>query len=323
MMKRILILTPLLIFFVLVSGCENSFDPKKNYQDKYMINLVIKGDSVNQLAVVAKSYDVPGFNPGQNTTSPFVSGARISIASTFYDLTYTFRDTVSTDIGSKYGSPAPVYKLSQMRARSNDTLTLFATMPDGTTLTSKCVVPRDLDFRLSKQYISTVTDNPLEKALTIQWSAPTEYIFVPKLTLYYATDKNGVVTGYKKEIPLKFADVAGTLKPLYPGVTRDKILIYEYAAINKILRDISEGDNDKYSYVIQDAILEVLVMDRNLGNYYGSTEGFLDDYSVRLDEVVFSNIQGGLGVFGAYLVSSRKLNVEENFVQSFGYRSRL
>lgn len=323
MMNRILTAATLLIFFVLVSGCENSFDPKKNYQEKYMINLVIKGDSVNQLAVVAKSYDVPGFNPSQNTTSPFVSGAQITIASTFYDLAYVFKDTVSTEIGSKYGTPAPVYKLSQMKARSNDTLTLLARMPDGTTLTSKCVVPRDLDFRLSKQYISTISNNPLEKALTIQWSAPTEYIFVPKLTLYYATDKNGVVTGYKKEIPLKFADVAGTQKPLYPGVTRDKILIYEYAAINKIMRDISEGDNDKYSYVIQDAILEVLVMDKNLGNYYGSTEGFLDDYSVRLDEVVFSNIEGGLGVFGAYLISSRKINVEENFVQSFGYRSRL
>lgn len=323
MMKKVLLLPALLLAFGLISGCENSFDPKKNYQEKYMINLVIKGDSVNQLAVVARSYDVPGYNPSENTTSPFVSGATVTIASTFYDLAYIFRDTVSTEIGQKYGAPAPVYKLNSMRARSNDTLSLFATMPDGTNLSAKCVVPRDLDFRLSKQYISTITDNPTEKALTIQWSASPDYIFVPKLTLYYATDKNGVVTGYKKEIPLKFADVAGTQKPLYPGVTRDKILVYEYAAINKILRDISEGDNDKYSYVIQDAILEVMVMDKNLGNYYGSAEGFLDDYSVRLDEVVYSNIQGGLGVFGAYLISSRKINVEENFVQSFGYRSRL
>ncbi len=323
MINRFFAAATLLLFVTLFSGCENSFDPKKNYQEKYMINLVIKGDSVNQLAVVSKSYDVPGYNPAENGVSPFVSGARVTIASTFYDLAYTFKDTVSTEIGGKYGSPAPVYKLSQMKARSNDTLTLLATMPDGTTLTSKCVVPRDLDFRLSKQYISTITSNPLEKALTIQWSASPDYIFVPRLTLYYATDKNGVVKGYKREIPLKYVDVAGTQKPLYPGVTRDKILVYEYSAINKVLLDISEGDNDKYSYVIQDAILEVLVMDKNLGNYYGSTEGFLDDYSVRLDEVVFSNIQGGLGVFGAYLISSRKMNVEDNFVQSFGYRSRL
>lgn len=323
MMNRFFAMATLLFFVTLLSGCENSFDPKKNYQEKYMINLVIKGDSVNQLAVVSKSYDVPGYNPAENGVSPFVSGARITIASTFYDLAYTFKDTVSTEIGGKYGSPAPVYKLSQMKARSNDTLTLLATMPDGTVLSSKCVVPRDLDFRLSKQYISTITSNPLEKALTIQWSASPDYIFVPRLTLYYATDKNGVVKGYKKEIPLKYVDVEGTQKPLYPGVTRDKILVYEYPAINKVMLDISEGDNDKYSYVIQDAILEVLVMDKNLGNYYGSTEGFLDDYSVRLDEVVFSNIQGGLGVFGAYLISSRKMNIEDNFVQSFGYRSRL
>ncbi|GAB1348080.1 hypothetical protein MASR1M107_02910 [Ignavibacteriales bacterium] len=323
MMNRFLSGFFILFITVILSGCDASFDPKKNYEEKYLLNLVIKGDSVKQIAIAAKTYDVPGFNPNENSVSPFISGAAISIYSKFYSNTYLFKDSTSSEIGQKYGSPAPVYVLNQMKARPNDTLTLTATMPNGKVLKSKCVVPRDLDFRLSKNFISTITQNPTEKALTIQWTGSPDNIYVPKLVLYYATDKNGVVKGYKKEIPLKYVDVAGTQKPLFPGITRDKILIYEYASINKIMSDISAGDQDKYSYVIQDAILEVLVMDKNLGNYYGSTEGFLDDFSVRLDEVVFSNIEGGLGVFGAYLVSSRKINVEENFVQSFGYRSRL
>jgi len=322
-MKNLAFNVTLLAAFLLFTGCDSSFDPKKNYEEKYILNLVIKGDSVKQIAIAAKTYDVPGFNPNENSVSPFISGASISIYSKFYDNTYIFKDSTSTAIGQKFGAPAPIYVLNQMKARVNDTLTLTAVMPDGKVLKSKCAVPRDLDFKLSKNFISTITQNPSEKALTIQWSGSPDNIYVPKLVLYYATDKNGVVKGYKKEIPLKFADVSGTQKPLYPGVTRDKILIYEYAAINKIMSEISAGDQDKYSYVIQDAVLEVLVMDKNLGNYYGSTEGYLDDFSVRLDEVIFSNIEGGLGVFGAYLVSSRKINIEENFVQSFGYRSRL
>lgn len=323
MMNRFLSGIFTLFVAVSLSGCDTSFDPKKNYEEKFLLNLVIKGDSVKQIAIVAKSYDVPGFNPNENSVSPFIPGASISIYSKFYDNTYIFKDSTTTAIGQKFGAPAPIYVLNQMKARVNDTLTLTAVMPNGKVLKSKCAVPRDLDFRLSKNFISTITQNPTEKALTIQWTGSPDNIYVPKLVLYYATDKNGVVKGYKKEIPLKYVDVAGTQKPLFPGITRDKILIYEYASINKIMSDISAGDQDKYSYVIQDAILEVLVMDKNLGNYYGSTEGFLDDFSVRLDEVVFSNIEGGLGVFGAYLVSSRKINVEENFVQSFGYRSRL
>lgn len=322
-MKNLFFSFTVLAVFLLFTGCDSSFDPKKNYEEKYILNLVIKGDSVKQIAIAAKTYNVPGFNPNENSVSPFISGAAISIYSKFYDNTYTFKDSTTTAIGQKFGAPAPIYVLNQMKARVNDTLTLTAVMPDGKILKSKCAVPRDLDFKLSKNFISTITQNPSEKALTIQWSGSPDNIFVPKLVLYYATDKNGVVKGYKKEIPLKFADVSGTQKPLYPGVTRDKILIYEYAAINRIMSEISAGDQDKYSYVIQDAILEVIVMDKNLGNYYGSTEGYLDDFSVRLDEVIFSNIEGGLGVFGAYLVSSRKINVEENFVQSFGYRSRL
>jgi hypothetical protein len=323
MIKKAFFTVIIILQIVILTGCENSFDPKKNYQEKYILNLVIKGDSVKQLAVVAKSYDVPGYNPNENKTSPFIQGAAISMYSSFYKNTYIFGDSTSSAIGQKYGSSAPVYVLNTMKARPNDTLRLTAVMPDGTILRSSCAVPRDLDFKLSKNFISTVTQNPSEKALVINWSAPADYIFESKLILFYATDKNGVVKGYKKEIPLKYSDINGTLTPLYPGISRDRILIYEYAAINKIMMEISEGDPDKYSYVIQDAIFEVMVMDKNLGNYYGSTEGFLDDFSVRLDEVVFSNIDNGLGVFGAYLVSARKINVEENFVQSFGYRSRL
>ena len=323
MIKNTFFALAAVISFMLLSGCENSFDPKKNYQEKYILNLVIKGDSTVQLAVVAKTYDVPGYNPNENTTSPFIRGAAITMYSSFYKNTYTFSDSTSSEIGQKYGNSAPVYVLKSMKARPNDTLRLTAVMPDGTILRSTCAVPRDLDFRLSKNYISTITQNPNEKQFVINWSAPADYIYEPKLVLYYATDKNGVVTGFKKEIPLKYSDINGVQTPLYPGISRDKILIYEYSAINKVMMDISAGDQDKYSYVIQDAIFEVMVMDKNLGNYYGSTEGFLDDFSVRLDEVVFSNIDNGLGVFGAYLVSSRKINVEENFVQSFGYRSRL
>jgi hypothetical protein len=322
-MKHLLFSFTLIVLSLMIVGCESSFDPKKNYEEKYIVNLVLKGDSLKQIAIVAKSYDVPGYNPNENSTSPFVSGAQISIYSSFLKTTFNFRDTSTTAIGQKYGTPAPLYLLDKIRPRANDTLTLMATMPNGKVLKSICAVPRDLDFKLSKNYISTITQNPSEKALTINWAAPVDYTFVPKLILYYATDKNGVVNGYKIEIPLKYADVSGTQKPLYPGITRDKILIYEYAAINKIMNEISAGDQDKYSYIIQDAILEVMVLDKNIGNYYGSTEGFLDEYSVRLDEVVFTNIEGGLGVFGAYLISTRKLNVEENFVQSFGYRSRL
>jgi hypothetical protein len=41
-------------------------------------------------------------------------------------------------------------------------------------------------------------------------------------------------------------------------------------------------------------------MNSDLAAYYSSLNGFLDEYSVRLDEQVYSNINGGIGIFGAY-----------------------
>lgn len=161
--------SPLTVLFVatlfsgLFTGCDSGFDPKKNYEEKYLVNLIIKGDSIDQIAVVSRSFNVPGYNPNENTESPFIEGAAISLTSKFYGQTYTFRDTTSTEIGGKYGKPAPIYKLSSMRARPNDSLTLVATMPNGKVLTSKCVVPQVVDIRLSKTYISTVTNNPTKK----------------------------------------------------------------------------------------------------------------------------------------------------------------
>ncbi len=224
MIKKSMSILAFVMPILILSGCENSFDPKKNYQEKYILNLVIKGDSVKQLAVIAKTYDVPGYNPNENQTSPFIKGATITMYSSFYKNTYLFSDSTSSEIGQKYGNSAPVYVLKSMKARPNDTLRLTAVMPDGTILRSTCAVPRDLDFRLSKNFISTATQNPNEKEFVINWSAPSDYIFEPKLVLYYATDKNGVVTGYKKEMPLKYSDINGTQTPFYPEFPETRYL---------------------------------------------------------------------------------------------------
>ncbi|MBK7868556.1 MAG: DUF4249 family protein [Ignavibacteriales bacterium] len=167
MIKKSMFILAFVMPILILSGCENSFDPKKNYQEKYILNLVIKGDSVKQLAVIAKTYDVPGYNPNENQTSPFIKGATITMYSSFYKNTYLFSDSTSSEIGQKYGNSAPVYVLKSMKARPNDTLRLTAVMPDGTILRSTCAVPRDLDFRLSKNFISTATQNPNEKNLSL------------------------------------------------------------------------------------------------------------------------------------------------------------
>ena len=67
-------------------------------------------------------------------------------------------------------------------------------------------------------------------------------------------------------------------------------------------------------------IFEATEYDAPLSNYYSSVNGFLDNFSLRLDEQVFSNITGGFGVFGTYFTSLYQVEMDSRYVTSYGYR---
>lgn len=318
-MKKFLLLTVLILFF---NGCDESFDPKKNFTEKYLLYSIIKADSSLQVAMIAKSFEVDGFNPGLYQGNPFEAGSTVSIYNSRTRETTLLSDT-SAMVLPQFPGETPFYKAERVNPRANDTITMVAVTPNGSTLVGKTVIPPPPVLRLSNSQITTVTNDPNRTTWDVSWTIQGDFIFVPKLTLFYATDKNGVVKGYRIEIPLTYIDSDNGRIPFYPSSTRARGLSFDFEVIDDIMAQISEGDMDKFSYVIQDAVFELLILDNNLANYYSSTEGFLDEFSVRLDEVTYSNVEGGLGVVGSTSVITRKVNIEANYVQGFGYRSRL
>ena len=89
--------------------------------------------------------------------------------------------------------------------------------------------------------------------------------------------------------------------------------------IDRLMKSISEGDDDKQNYTILTMILDVHVYDINLSNYFVTTSQVLDDFSVQLDEVEFSNVEGGLGIFGSFITKKYVLKFDREYVGSFGY----
>jgi hypothetical protein len=49
-------------------------------------------------------------------------------------------------------------------------------------------------------------------------------------------------------------------------------------------------------------------VEENLYKYYNLANGFQDPYSIRTDQPDFSNIQGGLGIFGAMTLDSVRVD---------------
>ena len=66
-------------------------------------------------------------------------------------------------------------------------------------------------------------------------------------------------------------------------------------------------------------MLELYVFDRNLSGYYASVGKIGDSFSIRLDEIDFSNVEGGFGVFGSYISQKLAIAFDEEYINSFGY----
>lgn len=61
----------------------------------------------------------------------------------------------------------------------------------------------------------------------------------------------------------------------------------------------------------------MIEMDRALSNYYESIHGSADSYSISLDQPVYSNISGGLGIFGSKRTISKWWNLDPNYIARF------
>ncbi len=81
---------------------------------------------------------------------------------------------------------------------------------------------------------------------------------------------------------------------------------------------VSNGD-DKSNYKFLYIDLELLIFDQFLAGYISTTNGFLDNLSIRLDEPNYTNISGGLGIFGAYQYNDFQITLSNDYLSNLGY----
>jgi len=65
--------------------------------------------------------------------------------------------------------------------------------------------------------------------------------------------------------------------------------------------------------------MELLIFDPSFAGYISTTNGFLDNLSIRLDEPNYSNVNCGLGIFGAFCYSQMTVGLSSDYLQSLGY----
>lgn len=327
-----------LLFVILFSlihfACEEDFNPKAELKNLYVFNCTVvlynnlsdsnPGPLPSIKAALTRTYDTDGFIPKSPDSSLFVPKANIY----FFQSIKEFQLTDSMVFHAKSGDIISRYKYyfwSELvpPLKGNDQCRISARMPDGTVLNASTVTPRPLSFDLSRAFNHGITGNVNKfyagNELTFSWGDPVKssHLYFPKFVINARVA--GKATKLKIEIPTKFIKRNDKFQPLYAGAVNVPYVSYEYSSIDSAMKNATSGLYKPSEIIIDNCSLTVTEYDNNLSALYSSTNGYMDGYSVRLDENVYSNINGGLGVFGSCMVNLEIFPVDREYIRSFGY----
>jgi hypothetical protein len=317
---------------LLVVGCEQSFSPKSEFREQYVLQCFVQGADFGVLtpvtAVIARTYDVDGFDPSVNTDDPSIAGAEVSLMmdqKTYY-LSGTLRASSDT---SRYHTRQWVYSATVPAPRFEVAFTVTAKLPNGRILTGKATVPRGRNVVSSYDFTSGVTahfnHDPDKPNWTVSWEnrdITDAHLFVPSLSISYTKlvgndELKGAVT-----VPMKYVNSGGGLIPVFPVMNTATSCAFEFPALDSAMAQISGSDPNKAIYGAHIATLAIIEYDTPLTKYFSSINGSLDQYSIRTDESVYSNVNGGIGIVGSYVLYRVNFFLDERYVADFGYRYR-
>lgn len=309
-------------------SCDESFNPKTDFEEKYVLFGVVEYSpqtpSISLKAAVLRTFDSEGFDPSVSHTDHSVQGCVITL--TIGDKEFKLSEDSLRFVTQSF-RPKYSYGVSGFSFTRNQELKLKAVLPNGKVLTSKTRIPEPLSLLEFSFPFNSGVHTKLNQFIwgdtwKINWDSYDDYLFFPRLTLNYwiKTDSS---TKYKTaEIPLKYIKKNGRHEPVFPFYTWEKQTEYSFDCIDSVMTQISAGDTAKSRYIIHSMSFGMLEFETNLSSYFSSTNGYLDNFSIRLDESVYTNISGGIGVFGAFTSNSQTFKVERAYVESFGYTWR-
>jgi hypothetical protein len=317
-----------LLTILLASGCNEDFSPKVPGGNRYYLFCIVNATPLGggvHFAVVDRMYDVEGLNPAVNTVDPFVAGTEIVL--TVRGQAYVFRRGEMARLDtSRYTTRVHYYSASGMTIVARDAVVIRATLPDGTVLTSSTVVP---DFNAAEsipQFANGVTTLVNRYTIGDRWLlvwegllSSEEHLFFPRLLLTYTVTDSAGTHSHTEPVPFKYVHYNSQYLPVYPSYQTTPSMEVEFDALDRFMEGIGQGIDDKSGVHVQFLSLVVIECDQALSRYYSSVNGYMDQFSVRLDERTYTNIQGGEGIFGSSTTTRMVFPVNAKYAAHFGY----
>lgn len=316
-MKKILILIAGLLP-LLFSACKEDFDPKSEFREHYVLNIVIRPDTTVQLATLSHSYSVTGYDPYENRVDPSIVNADIRIIHD--DKVYVFKDSSAARLDSaRYTTPVRYYYCSNFLPAANREIKVRCQLNNGKLLTAATVLPQKLEVETGS---ARLIPQPETEAFTFKWKKDAEGTwFLPKLILFYKIFDGKNYVPHSKEVKLISKTGADAGKLYSPGLTRSNAITFDKAALDSAMNSLAHIDPaGKTNIYIYSCTLEVLIFDSNLSAYYSTIHGYMDDLTVKIDGSDYTNIDGGYGILGSYMKGNVSIGLTTDYIRDMGYQ---
>ncbi len=292
-------------------ACDTEVNYRAPFTEKPILYCAINADSSTQFVMLKKS-----FYNNNSVGNNYIKDAKIQFI--------TEREIVelSDTIINNNGSEVDLYYAKNFKPKLGENVKIKAELNDGRIITSSIVIPGLTKFYIDQiDLIIPPIVNP--EYMDVSWTLRNQnenLSFLPCLTIHYKVTKNNSEEELTYEIPSEYITSENKKIPIYPLAGRVQYITYWQKTINTAFLEISKGDPDKSNYTIQYIDLEVYIMEDNLAGYSASIESFNRGYTVKIYEPLLSNIQGGVGVFGAYIKRGKRIPFDEDYITSFGYK---
>ncbi len=301
-------------------SCDQSFDPKGVYEDRLVVYSILSTDRNQQFVRVFSTYDPPGYDPREVGNDRQIRGALVSMQET--GSLVQFRDTaLARPDTSRYKDSLRLYVGAPFLPQSGKTYRLSVSTPTYGMVTATVTMPSSGTLSVTAGYSAVTVPNSTDPNRLISLhatfsSATRGYLIRMQVDYEVQTD-----TGWKLErveIPYLFQGGGFDLtKAVYPTLTRalthatrvDFVNGGYRAVLNHVILDRHPTRLITFKHIA----FYLLQAEANMYDYYSITSGFQDPYSIRLDQPLHANIQGGYGVFGGYTLDSLIFPLPVNF----------
>lgn len=319
-MKKILFILIIISSFAFIS-CEEGFEPTTEFKEDYVMFGIINGDSTYQSVVISKSYQAENFNPYSNTVDPDIQGAAVKIQ--VGNKEYLLRDTsVARADQSQYLTPQYFYYTNEYKPDVGDVVSIRAELPNGKILTSTTKLPHySLFFWAGDDDVLPI--DKIYSQVLFKWelnNASENLVFLPRFFVHYLQNVNGQEIKKTKEIPVSFVNAAGILLEKFPNASGNKFVLYDTTIVYNAIKELKGSGNASDITIIKGEV-ELTIMDEHFGNYYSAAQTLNDGYTIKIYETNYSNISGGIGIWGSYFLKRKDIEILPVFIRSFGYKS--